>query len=210
MEHTAAPSLHTCSRPRAPPARIITQCCSYDTDGHRPSAAELVQTPPIVMLILLCKKIFAWVDKVSLWNLSKIRAAFQTTFDRQPKRLATCPWTGSVTHWRQPQLHSLSFSLAPSIPCCYPKMNFHLQHSKIRKKIWMCFQYTTYIICKLCCWYLYIEPAVKIHMTGIDSTFFSQLEVYATSTSVRFFWFFFSSCFTLYLEGNEVVSDNIQ
>lgn len=113
MEHTAAPSLHTCSRPRAPPARIITQCCSYDTDGHRPSAAELVQIPPIVMLILLCKKIFAWVDKVSLWNLSKIRAAFQTTFDRQPKCLATCPWTGSVTHWRQPQLHSCPSPLPP-------------------------------------------------------------------------------------------------
>lgn len=39
-----------------------------------------------------------------------------------------------MAYWQQSQLNSLSFSLAPSIPCCYLKMNFKLQHSETRKK----------------------------------------------------------------------------
>lgn len=74
------------------------------------------------------------MERGSLWKPSKIPAAFETTSDRQAQYLATCPWSSLVAQWKQSQLHSLSFSLAPSIPCCYPKMNSHLQHNETRKK----------------------------------------------------------------------------
>lgn len=129
-------------------------------------------------------KLFAWVDTVSLWNPSKIPAAFQTTSDRQAKCLATqgvARWPGG----------SPSFTPCPSplTPAYLAVILKRISTYSIVKleKMQMCFQYTTYIICKLCCWYLYIEPAVIIHMTGIDSMFFRQLKVYVTSTSVKFF-----------------------
>lgn len=72
------------------------------------------------------------------------------------------------------------------------------------------FQCIIYIISKLCCWYLYIEPAVKIH-TGQEWTIYSPV----SSSHTPHFYFsqillsFSSSCFTSFFHTRKKSSGNV-
>lgn len=126
---TQSCSCHTCPRPPTPP---VSNAHMLLLQQWWTSVAELLQTPPTAMLILLCKKI----------NICLGGQRIFVEPQKDPSCIPNHGWQTSQMFSNLPTelLEAVPASLPILLPCSqhrpcfYPKLNFHLQHSETRKK----------------------------------------------------------------------------
>lgn len=136
-------------------------------------------------------------------KLEKIRV-FTTIVWRRilllPLRINSQPSNSSPVNWR-----AQTSSPAPTHPSHFIHGIYFSNY--LRKPYFQC---TRYIICKLCCWYLYIEDQqLKFTHDRNKQYVLQSAQIVHHFNFSQILLIFSSSCFTPYLDGNEVSLDNV-